>query len=82
MLVINGVVYTLSNHALDQQAKRNIPDDWIRQTIAKPDKEPEYDAERDNYRYDRTFWLNNRMHPVRVIVNHNTRMIITVMYRD
>ena len=82
MLVIDGVTYYYTEHAVVQKADRDIPEAWIRQTIANPDREPEYDSERDNYRYHRLFRLNNRMYPLRVVVDHNTRMIVTVMYRD
>lgn len=82
MLNIKGVDYYFTDHALWQMEKRSIPEDWVRQTITSPDKEPEYDEERDNYRYEKIFRYDNLVHRLRVVVDENFHNIITVMYQD
>jgi len=82
MLEVKGVTYFFSNHALDEMDKRNIPEEWIKRTIADPDSEPEYEEERDNHRYHKVFRQRNLVYRLRVVVDHKKNRIVTVMYVD
>jgi hypothetical protein len=82
MLNIKGNPDYFSNHALKRMQERNIPEEWVQQTLLNPDQGPEYDDIRDNYRYDKVFRRDEMVYPIRVIVDENFRIIVTVEYRD
>ena len=78
MFAFKGVIYTISDHALDRMAIRKISVEMLQQAMTNPDA-VEYDERRDNYRYDKELRRQGLLIPLRVVVDENFHEIITII---
>ena len=77
MIYVDGELYTFYGHFRERLKERGVDLAWVEQTMQNPD-EIRYQALIDRYLYDKYFPEPNIT--LRVVVDEDTKMLVTVYY--